>query len=49
MQGKMRLHDWPISNMQPPDCWVDESIDLLATTDTVGKPHESPALALPAS
>lgn len=59
MKGKMRLHDWPICKMQPPDCRADEFIDLLVemvgvdhhmrpvtTPDTVGNPHESPALAL---
>jgi hypothetical protein len=59
MKGKMRLHDWPINKMQPPDCRAGEFIDLLcdmvgadhqmrplATPDTVGSLHESPALAL---
>ncbi|KAG6963056.1 hypothetical protein JG687_00006772 [Phytophthora cactorum] len=59
MKGKMRLHDWPINKMQPPDCRADEFINLLCdmigadhqmrpltTPDTVGKLHESPALAL---
>ncbi|OWZ11468.1 hypothetical protein PHMEG_00015505 [Phytophthora megakarya] len=59
MKGKMRLHDWPINKMQPPDCCADQFIDLLCdmigadhnmrpvtTPDTVGRLHESPALAL---
>ncbi|KAG7402094.1 hypothetical protein PHYBOEH_007308 [Phytophthora boehmeriae] len=59
VKGKLRLHDWPINKMQPPDCRADEFIDLLSemvgvdhhmrpvtTPDSVGNPHESPALAL---
>ncbi|RMX65871.1 hypothetical protein KXD40_004289 [Peronospora effusa] len=45
MMGKMRLHDWPISKMQPPDCRADEFIDLLC--DMIGADHEMRPIATP--
>ncbi|CAI5724882.1 unnamed protein product [Peronospora destructor] len=45
MIGKMRLHDWPINKMQPPDCRADEFIDLLC--DMIGIDHEMRPLATP--
>ncbi|KAI9911938.1 hypothetical protein PsorP6_009009 [Peronosclerospora sorghi] len=38
VKGKMRLHDWPISKMQPPDCRAHEFIDLLC--DMIGLDHQ---------
>uniref|UniRef100_A0AAV1T6F1 DUF676 domain-containing protein n=1 Tax=Peronospora matthiolae TaxID=2874970 RepID=A0AAV1T6F1_9STRA len=37
VKGKIRLHDWPINKMQPPDCRADEFIDLLC--DMIGADH----------
>ncbi|KAL4155051.1 hypothetical protein PRNP1_007165 [Phytophthora ramorum] len=45
MKGKMRLHDWPISKMQPPDCRADEFIDLLC--DMIGADHQMRPLPTP--
>ncbi|GMF20128.1 unnamed protein product [Phytophthora lilii] len=45
MKGKMRLHDWPINKMQPPDCRADEFIDLLC--DMIGADHQMRPLTTP--
>ncbi|KAE8906476.1 hypothetical protein PF005_g1936 [Phytophthora fragariae] len=45
MKGKMRLHDWPINKMQPPDCRADEFIDLLC--DMIGADHQMRPLPTP--
>lgn len=45
MKGKMRLHDWPINKMQPPDCRADEFIDLLS--DMIGADHQMRPLTTP--
>ncbi|KAK1947181.1 hypothetical protein P3T76_001191 [Phytophthora citrophthora] len=45
VKGKMRLHDWPISKMQPPDCRADEFIDLLC--DMIGADHQMRPLTTP--
>ena len=37
VKGKLRLHDWPINKMQPPDCRADEFIGLLC--DMIGADH----------
>lgn len=37
VKGKMRLHDWPLSKMQPPGCRAEEFIDLLC--DMLGHDH----------
>lgn len=37
VKGKLRLHDWPINKMQPPDCRANEFIDLLC--DMIGADH----------
>lgn len=45
VKGKMRLHDWPINKMQPPDCRADEFIDLLC--DMIGADHQMRPLTTP--
>uniref|UniRef100_M4BMG8 DUF676 domain-containing protein n=1 Tax=Hyaloperonospora arabidopsidis (strain Emoy2) TaxID=559515 RepID=M4BMG8_HYAAE len=45
VKGKMRLHDWPINKMQPPECRADELIDLLC--DMIGADHGMCPLTIP--
>ncbi|RLN68835.1 hypothetical protein BBJ28_00002717 [Nothophytophthora sp. Chile5] len=45
VKGKMRLHDWCINKMQPPDCKANEFIDLLC--DMIGADHQMRPLPTP--